>query len=103
MVEEIAKQAIRIKCGFDNAKLTGNYECAYALGILSGAAGIEKISEYDNLLDLSSKVHEKTKNFVTEDERLGKMITLLKDYEITDIFDEQMKDLYNMGYDDKKI
>ena len=34
LVSELAKQAVNIKCGFENAKMTGNYECAYALGIV---------------------------------------------------------------------
>ena len=52
MVSELAKQAVNIKCGFENAKMTGNYECAYALGIVSKAAGIEKNTEFNNLLGI---------------------------------------------------
>ncbi|RHK43536.1 DUF3837 domain-containing protein, partial [Lachnospira eligens] len=31
------------------------------------------------------------------------MILLLCDYEPSDIFDEQMRELYNEGYEDKSI
>ena len=34
MVTLLAKNAVQIKCGFENAIMTGNYECAYALGVL---------------------------------------------------------------------
>lgn len=31
MVTLLAKNAVQIKCGFENAIMTGNYECAYVL------------------------------------------------------------------------
>ena len=42
MVPILAKQALARKCEFSNAKMTGNYECAYALGVVSGALAIPK-------------------------------------------------------------
>lgn len=36
MVPILAKQALARKCEFSNARMTGNYECAYALGVVSG-------------------------------------------------------------------
>mgnify|MGYP000840623426 CR=1 FL=1 len=42
MVPILAKQALARKCGFTNARMTGNYECAYALGVVSGALAIPK-------------------------------------------------------------
>ena len=35
MVPILAKQALARKCEFSNARMTGNYECAYALGAVS--------------------------------------------------------------------
>ena len=42
MVPILAKQALARKCEFSNARMTGNYECAYALGVVSGALAIPK-------------------------------------------------------------
>ena len=80
MVPILAKQALARKCEFSNARMTGNYECAYALGVVSG---YKKLS--------------------SENEQIKKLILLLCDYEPSDIFDEQMRELYNEGYEDKSI
>ena len=44
MVPILAKQALARKCEFSNARMTGNYECAYALGVVSGALAIPTVS-----------------------------------------------------------
>lgn len=103
MVLLLAKQAVQIKCGFENARMTGNYELAYALGILTAAAGIEKVTEYESMIDLKKKILDRTDTFSTEEPRLKKMIELLQDYEPSDVFDEQMMELYDLGVSDKKV
>lgn len=48
MVVSLVRTAIQTKCRYDNARMTGNYECAYALGILTSQEGVEpegKITE----------------------------------------------------------
>lgn len=103
MVPILAKQAVKIKCGFTGARLTGNYELAYSLGILSASAGISRISEYASMQELKDMVLLQTETFTTDDEQLNNMIELLKDYEPSDSFDDQMKELYEMGYTDRKM
>ena len=103
MVSELAKQAVNIKCGFENAKMTGNYECAYALGIISKAAGIEKNTEFNNLIELRRSMDDKLKGIDIQDDKIKKLIQMLSDYETTEVFDEQMRELYNDGYSDKSI
>ena len=49
MVPILAKQALARKCEFSNARMTGNYECAYALGVVSGALAIPKAVSYTHL------------------------------------------------------
>ena len=49
MVPILAKQALARKCEFSNARMTGNYECAYALGVVSGALAIPKEENAANL------------------------------------------------------
>ena len=62
MVAELAKQAIKIKCGFENAKMTGNYECAYALGIISKEAGISLKEDFVNLVELREYIENNIKD-----------------------------------------
>jgi hypothetical protein len=103
MVLSLAVNALRIKCGFENACMTGNYECAYALGILSAQLGMEKPDKVENIKDLKEDVFIKAKDFTTDDKKLMQMVHILKEYEPSDIFDLQMQELYFMGYADKKL
>ena len=52
MVPVLAKNAVRIKCNFQNAGMTGNYECAYALGILNAQLGLPEITEYEDIAEM---------------------------------------------------
>lgn len=103
MVPLLAKNAIKIKCTFPHACMTGNYECAYALGILCATAGIPEITEYHNMIDLKEKVMQLTSQYQTEDAKVSQLIKILNEYEATDVFDDQMKDLYRMGIIDKNL
>jgi hypothetical protein len=98
MVAELAKQAIKIKCGFENAKMTGNYECAYALGIISKEAGISLKEDFVNLVELREYIENNIKDYTPNNDKIKRLIEMLSDYETTDVFDEQMKILYNDGY-----
>lgn len=103
MVPILAKQALARKCEFPNAKMTGNYECAYALGVVSGALAIPKEENITNLVELKEKTEPQYKSLSADDEQIKKLVSLLCDYEPSEIFDEQMMELYNDGYADKMI
>ena len=103
MVPVLAKQALARKCEFDNAKMTGNYECAYALGVVTGALDIPKPDNIDNMVSLKESVEALYNNRNTDSEQINKIISLLADYEPSEQFDEQMAGLFNDGYEDRKI
>lgn len=103
MVPLLAKNAVKIKCGFEHACMTGNYECAYALGILTAAAGIDEITDYKTIADLREQVLEKTESFQTDEPALNQLIKLLKDYEASEVTDDQTSELYRMGIADKRL
>lgn len=103
MVLILAKQALARKCEFTNARMTGNYECAYALGVVSGTLAIPKEENVTNLVELKNKIEPQYKEAVSDNEQIKKLVSLLCDYEPSDIFDEQMRELYNDGYSDKSI
>ena len=91
MVVSLVRTAIQTKCRYDNARMTGNYECAYALGILTSQEGV-----YDKVISGISAIQ-------TDDKKIQQLIAITSDYEVTDKFDEQMNELYHMGYNDKNI
>lgn len=103
MVTELVKTAIATKCSFDNAGMTGNYECAYSLGLLSYMEGLDEHETITELDSIYKEVMDSTGRIVTEDKKVKQLIKILSDYEITSKFDEQMEKLYHMGYSDKKI
>ena len=98
MVVSLVRTAIQTKCRYDNARMTGNYECAYALGILKSQEGTitELKSVYDKVISGISAIQ-------TDDKKIQQLIAITSDYEVTDKFDEQMNELYHMGYNDKNI
>ena len=83
--------------------MTGNYECAYALGILNYNLGIEKITDYKTIADLKEKLLQQAKEYQTADQQLHQMLQILREYEASDTIDDQMRELFNMGFNDKKL
>ena len=96
MVPVLAKNAVRIKCNFQNAGMTGNYECAYALGILNAQLGLPEITEYEDIAALKEQLLEKAADYKTEEAGLKQMVHLLKEYEAAPVADEQMRELFTI-------
>ena len=103
MVPLLAKNAVQIKCKFSGAVMTGNYECAYALGILTAAAGLPEITVYGSIAQLKAQVISAVETFQPDEEALQRLIEMLKEYEPSDSLDEQMRELYIVGFADKKL
>ena len=82
---------------------TGNYECAYALGILNAQLGLPEITEYEDIAALKEQLLEKAADYKTEDAGLKQMVHLLKEYEAAPVADEQMRELFTMGFHDKNL
>lgn len=103
MVPILAKNAVKIKCNFPNAVMTGNYECAYALGILNAALGLEEVTDYKDIADLKEQILSYACEYQPEEENMRQMLHILKEYEASDEINDQMKELFDMGFADKKI
>ena len=70
MVTLLAKNAVQIKCGFENAIMTGNYECAYALGVLCAISGQQQYENYGNIIELKKKVFDNMGQFSSDDKKI---------------------------------
>lgn len=101
MVPSLARQAVIIKSGNNTSVITGNYELSYALGFIVNQTGILFPGDYVNLRDLQGKVLEEVEGKKTEDEKLEHLLRMVKLYNPTDEFDEQMGELINMGLGEK--
>lgn len=103
MIPVLAKNAVKIKCGFSNAIMTGNYECAYGLGVISALAGLPKEENIENIKELHTTVMEAVKNYEPEKPEIKRLIAILQEYEPSDLCDAQVKELYYMGFNDKMV
>lgn len=101
MVPLLARQAVIIKCNNDTSVITGNYELAYALGLLGALTEIAFPEDYASMKELHEKVMEALEGVASEDERLERLRHMLKFYHPTDDLDEQMKELVRMGLEEK--
>ena len=97
MVPILAKQALARKCEFSNARMTGNYECAYALGVVSGALAIPKEENAANLVELKNKIEPQYKKLSSENEQIKKFKEL-EEMKIPVDFDfSQVKGISNIA------
>lgn len=101
MIPLLARQAIIIKCKNDTSILTGNYEMAYAIGLIVNLTGIIFPGDYENMKDLHDKTLQALEGKEPHDERQKNLIQMLRRYHPTDDFDEQMGELINMGLSEK--
>ncbi len=103
MVTELVKTAIATKCLYDNAGMTGNYECAYSLGLLSYIEGLNEHTQITELESIYNEVMGNVDKIKTDNAKVKQLIKILGDYEVASKFDGQMDELYHMGYADKTI
>ncbi len=103
MVTSIARQAVIIKSQTGNSILLGNYECAYALGLLSKGAGLPEADAFSDMQELYTDVMEQLSDFTSEDARLMEILRIVKNYEPDPEVDEQVKELYRMGFSEKRM
>lgn len=65
--------------------------------------GLPEITEYEDIAALKEQLLEKSADYKTEDAGLKQMVHLLKEYEAAPVADEQMRELFTMGFHDKNL
>lgn len=103
MVASIARQSVIIKSRTGNSILLGNYECGYALGLLAKAAELEENESFEDMRQWHEHVMSQLKDFTSTDERLTEVLRITKNYEPDPDVDEQMRQLYRMGYGEERM
>lgn len=102
MVTSIARQSIMIKCNMQASVMLGNYEFYYAAGLFCKIKGIT-VEEDIAPPALQEKILPELKAFSSEDAREQHLVKLLLNYKVTEEYDEQMKELLQMGLREEKI
>ncbi|MBO5241150.1 MAG: DUF3837 domain-containing protein [Lachnospiraceae bacterium] len=103
MVTSIARQSVIIKSKTGNSILLGNYECGYALGLLSKVAGLDENESFEDMRQWHEHVMSQLDDFKSPDERLTEVLRITKNYEPDPEVDEQVKQLYRMGYGEERM
>lgn len=100
MIPLLTAQAIERKCSFEHVVLLGNYELCYSLGVISKAAGLPKESAFDNVGVLKEKVLASAGSYNPADVTMQRLLRVVKEMDTyTEDYDDQMYELYEMGYD----
>ena len=64
---------------------------------------LPEITEYEDIAALKEQLLEKAADYKTEEAGLKQMVHLLKEYEAAPVADEQMRELFTMGFHDKNL
>lgn len=100
MIPLLTAQAIERKCSFEHVILLGNYELSYGLGVVAKAAGLEKEASFDNVGILKRSIMEAIGDYQPEAVTMQRLLRIVKEMDsYTDDYDEQMYELYEMGYE----
>lgn len=102
MVTSIARQSVIIKCNLATSIMTGNYEFYYATGLLYKLTGHEA-GELSEPAALHARVLEVLDTYAPADDREKHLAKMLRFYKPTELFDEQMKELFQTGYNERYL
>lgn len=92
----LAKQSIKIKCKIKSSVMMGNYEFYYAGGLLCKLAG--KIPEQTiQPGELAVFLAPLIEHYEPANEEEAYLLKLLKEYKVSEEYDEQMAELLQMG------
>lgn len=96
MIVSIARQSVVIKCNLASSIMTGNYEFYYAAGLLYRLKGVD-VPEALEPIPLMEQVQQMITDFSPEEPRETHLIHMLRFYKPVEAFDDQMKELFEMG------
>lgn len=97
MIHDIARSAVIRKTQKDVNILTGNYEAAFAIGLLSKICGIEVSTQSRSLLQMQEQIIAGTAACPADNERVRVLIRMLKDYKPSPLWDEDVEAMFERG------
>lgn len=102
MVTSIARQSVIIKCNLATSIMTGNYEFYYATGLLYKLTGREA-GELLEPVALHTQVLEVLDGYTPADDKEKHLAKMLRFYKPIELFDEQMRELFQTGYNERYL
>lgn len=101
MILSIARQSVIIKCNLESSIMTGNYEFYYAAGVMYKLKAVKQVENVLEPMEMSKQIHMLIEGFKTEDTKEQHLVHMLKYYKPVLDFDDQMKELFLLGAEEK--
>lgn len=102
MVTSIVRQSIIIKCNQQTSVLVGNYELYYAAGLAKKIFDLD-VSENMKPIELYESIQSKLDGLEPKDKQEEYLVKLLSVYTVTEDYNDQMKELFQMGVNEKQM
>ncbi|MBQ8662445.1 MAG: DUF3837 family protein [Eubacterium sp.] len=97
MVQDIARGAVIRKTQKDVNIITGNYEAAFAIGLLSRITGIAVNTEEKDVVIMKAQLMEQIPSYEPRNDREQVLIRMLKDYKPSAVWDEDVEAMFQRG------
>lgn len=98
----LAKQSVHIKCKIKASIMMGNYEFYYAAGVLCARTG-RTPEQTLQPKELHAWIQPLLDTYEPKNEQEAYLVKLLKEYKVSDEYDEQMAELLRMGLAEKQL
>ena len=97
MVRDIARGAVIRKTQKDVNIITGNYEAAFAIGLLSRICSVAVDDAEKDIAAMKEQLLGQMKGYEAGNDRERILIRMLKDYKPSHVWDEDVEAMYQMG------
>ncbi len=103
MVTSLARQSVIIKANREDNMLLGNYECAYALGVMSLVSGIPLSDEREDIRVLHQDFLKRLKDYAPKNHQEEQLKKILLRYHPDAETNEEMKELLEWGLKEDRL
>lgn len=101
MVPILARDSIVLKCRQKQNSILGNYECAYALGLMSHLSGIALRTDEQDMIKIHQDFVQKMKTYQPTTVEEKKLCHMICSYKPVQDLDEQMQELIKWGLEEE--
>ena len=102
MVPVLARESIILKCRRDHNSVLGNYECGYALGLMSQLSKIPLLADHKDMKALHDDFMKKSEAYKPASEEEKRLLHMLSLYKTEELYDDQVEELIQWGLKDER-
>lgn len=103
MITSLARQSVIIKAGRDHNSILGNYECAYAIGVMSRVSGIPVPVDITDMKALHQEFVEKLSDYAPQNKQEEQVKKILLRYKPASEFNTEMRELLEWGLREDRL